>query len=229
MFMNKNFISISASILIAVISTNALAEAEEDVAKPVYITHGMLKSTVEDPDSGQIINIQRIQDRSNLIDVKYARTSRGKIHSMNPFKPYPVETVGELEVIDYIEKISDGDDSFLIIDTRKRSWYEVNGHIPLSINIPAKEFKYDQSTVDILSDVMGVITDNDIFDYTYAKTLIMYCNGIWCGKTPQAIKKLISFGYPAHKLKYYRGGMQSWKGLGLTIINVFNRDDEVID
>lgn len=226
--MNKKIISICIYSIISAFPSIALSE-EDSESKPVYITHGVLNTTVTDPNTNQIIKIQRVQDRANLIDSKYARTSRGKIHRMNPFKPYPVETIGELEVIDYIKKISEGDDSILIIDTRKKSWFEVNGHIPLSVNIPAKEFKYDQSTVEILGDTMGVITDHDIFDYTYAKTLIMYCNGIWCGKTPQAIKKLISFGYPAHKIKYYRGGMQSWKSLGLTVINVFNRDDEIIN
>jgi hypothetical protein len=27
---------------------------------------------------------------------------------------------------------------------------------------------------------------------------------------------LLKFGYPAHKIKWYRGGMQNWSNLGLT-------------
>ena len=75
---------------------------------------------------------------------------------------------------------------------------------------------------------MGVMVENDIFDYTYARTLVMYCNGSWCGKTPSAINKLLSYGYPSHKIKYYRGGMQAWQSLGLTVVNVFNKGDEII-
>jgi hypothetical protein len=29
---------------------------------------------------------------------------------------------------------------------------------------------------------------------------------------------LLALGYPAHKIKWYRGGMQSWKSLGLTTV-----------
>ena len=30
------------------------------------------------------------------------------------------------------------------------------------------------------------------------------------------IKQLLKIGYPAEKIKWYRGGMQSWLGLGMT-------------
>jgi hypothetical protein len=29
---------------------------------------------------------------------------------------------------------------------------------------------------------------------------------------------LLGFGYPAHKIKWYRGGMQNWEILGLTTV-----------
>ncbi|HEB77112.1 MAG TPA: rhodanese-like domain-containing protein, partial [Methylothermaceae bacterium] len=32
----------------------------------------------------------------------------------------------------------------------------------------------------------------------------------------QVIQLLISLGYPADKIKWYRGGMQAWLSLGLT-------------
>jgi hypothetical protein len=34
---------------------------------------------------------------------------------------------------------------------------------------------------------------------------------------------LLALGYPAHKLKWYRGGMQSWKSLGLTTVPAAKR------
>ncbi len=57
-----------------------------------------------------------------------------------------------------------------------------------------------------------------IFDFSDAKTLVLYCNGMWCGQSPASIKTLLSFGYPAHKIKWYRGGMQDWEVLGLTSV-----------
>ncbi|MED5532474.1 MAG: rhodanese-like domain-containing protein, partial [Pseudomonadota bacterium] len=45
---------------------------------------------------------------------------------------------------------------------------------------------------------------------------VMFCNGMWCGQSPNNIKNLLKFGYPAHKIKWYRGGMQDWEILGLS-------------
>jgi len=57
-----------------------------------------------------------------------------------------------------------------------------------------------------------------VFDYSDAKTLVMFCNGMWCGQSPASIATLLKFGYPAEKMKWYRGGMQDWAILGLTTI-----------
>jgi rhodanese-related sulfurtransferase len=61
----------------------------------------------------------------------------------------------------------------------------------------------------------GAARMGGLWNFENARTLIFYCNGAWCGQSPTNIKQLLSFGYPAHKLKWYRGGMQSWKSLGL--------------
>jgi len=34
------------------------------------------------------------------------------------------------------------------------------------------------------------------------------------------IKNRALFGYPAEKIKWFRGGMQTWQVLGLTIVNL---------
>ena len=56
------------------------------------------------------------------------------------------------------------------------------------------------------------------FDFSGAVDLMVFCNGPWCDQGPRAIRHLISAGYPAAKLHYYRGGMQDWLILGLTTI-----------
>ena len=48
--------------------------------------------------------------------------------------------------------------------------------------------------------------------------LLLFCNGAWCGQSPESLKELIAIGYPEEKLKWYRGGMQSWLSLGLTTV-----------
>jgi hypothetical protein len=56
------------------------------------------------------------------------------------------------------------------------------------------------------------------WDFTKAKHLLLWCNGPWCDQSPRAIRALIALGYPVNKLSYYRGGMQDWLVLGLTIV-----------
>ena len=199
-----------------------LTQATETKSKPVYITSGLLSLEVTNPITGIKHVIQRVQDRTARIDKSYSKITRGKINAMNPFKPYNVETIGELEVIDYMKSVSNGENNIIIIDTRKPSWYRVNGHIPLSINIQAKHFKNEEFVIEKMEEVFGVLVDGKLLDFSYAKTLVIYCNGVWCGKTPSVIRKLLSYGYPAIKIKYYRGGMQSWRGLGLSVVNIFN-------
>ena len=76
------------------------------------------------------VDIERNQDRENNIMKFYQGTWRGKIQPLHPFKPHPVETVAELEMIGYIDKMSHGDDSIMIVDSRPKSAILITGMIP---------------------------------------------------------------------------------------------------
>ena len=69
----------------------------------------------------------------------------------------------------------------------------------------------------VLRDLGGEGSGSD-WNFSNAETILLYCNGAWCGQSPTAINALIELGYPKSKMKYYRGGMQSWQLLGLTTI-----------
>ena len=71
---------------------------------------------------------------------------------------------------------------------------------------------------EILEQKFGAISIEGLWDFSVARTLVLFCNGPWCGQSPSNIKTLLRFGYPANKLKWYRGGMQSWESLGLTVV-----------
>jgi len=125
-------------------------------------------------------------------------------------------------MIGYLKKASDGDNSILVIDSRTPSWVK-KGTIPGSINIPWTKLSLTAganslSIADIFTEQFGVSQEDDLFDYSNAKTLVMFCNGMWCGQSPKNIKTLLKFGYPANKIKWYRGGMQDWHVLGLTTV-----------
>lgn len=189
---------------------------EEKPTKQVMITRGVLD--VEVKHNGKTIKIMREQNKDNEIVQFYRKTTRGgSIQPMLPFEPHKVDTIGEREMIDYVKQMSDGDDSIIIIDSRTPAWVERSGLIPGAVNIPFTKFKEAESTLEIMEDQFDVIT-GETFNFYNAKTLVMYCNGVWCGQSPTAIRKLLSMGYPAAKIKYYRSGMQSWASLGLTVV-----------
>lgn len=203
------------SILTVLLVPLSLVNAEEKQSKSVMISRGL--QSVDIKHDGKDIKIMRAQDRKNKIVEFYRKTTRGSIQKMYPFEPHKVDTIGEREIIDYIKKMSDGDGSILVIDSRTPAWVKRSGMLPGAVNIPFTKFKKTADTFEIMEDQFDVIT-GETFDFRNAKTLVMYCNGNWCGQSPTAIRKLLGMGYPAAKIKYYRGGMQSWTALGLTVI-----------
>ena len=159
---------------------------------------------------------------------------------MNPLNiEQGVATVAELEVIKFMEtSVHDGNG--VMIDARTQSWHK-KGTIPGSINIPFTIFEKsanDPELIEVLErlgakqrdDVSVVMRSlekvglfggkekTDTWDFSDARQLLLWCNGPWCGQSPRAIRALISLGYPAEKLYYYRGGMQMWQSLGLSIV-----------
>ncbi len=202
-------------LLASLIASGVYAEGE--ATKEVFISPGVVSVDIIHQDKP--VKLQRDQDKENEISDFYLKTARGKIQKMHPFAPHLVETIGELDVIDYVKKRSGGDDTILVIDTRTPNWPVITGGIPTAVNIPYTHFKKKEKALEIMEDRLGVQVD-EVYDFSYAKTLVMYCNGIWCGQTPAAINALLKYGYPAAKLKYYRGGMNSWKSLGLTTVNL---------
>ena len=129
-----------------------------------------------------------------------------------------VETYGELEVLDFIDKAKDNE-NMLLVDSRTVDWY-LNQTIPSAINVPFIYLNKGQYPDDFLDaiDTLGVEVTKDGYDFTNAKELLLFCNGAWCGQSPLSMKNLISIGYPEEKLKWYRGGIQSWLSLGFPTI-----------
>jgi len=200
-------------------------------------------SNVKTAHNGKVVRIQRIQDQENLLTGGYTKTSR----NCPPFCVQPmqvargVNTVGELEVLAFIQnKVNNG--TGVLIDARTPSWFK-KGTIPGSINIPFTTFNNDSSDLikvsaltklgvttkvaadekSLIDQMMSLISDDSIdaqnkWDFSKAKDVLIWCNGMWCGQSPRAIRGMLALGYPASKIFYYRGGMQAWKSLGLTTV-----------
>lgn len=198
----------------------AVAAPVTAAGKPVGITPDMMEATVRHGDKS--IKIMRNQDNDAVVDPAFAKTSR----PCPPFCIQPiviapgVETLGEREVIDYLVRMTNGDDTILVVDSRTPDWVH-RGTIPGAVNIPWTALNPAKgadpiSIGEILEGEFGVTSLEGLWDFSNAKTLVMFCNGMWCGQSPNNIMNLLKFGYPPHKIKWYRGGMQNWSNLGLT-------------
>jgi rhodanese-related sulfurtransferase len=217
--MNRLKRALYLSILSILALTSFPSMSEELVVK---ISRNI--SSIKVIHNGQPITIQRNQNTKNTIADNYALTSRPcPRFCIQPIKLAPgVETVGELEVINYLQQIENGDKQLLVIDSRTPNWVK-KGTIPGSISIPWTSLNVDSgadsiSIGEILESQFGAIEVDNGWDFSKAKTLVLFCNGMWCGQSGNSIKALLKMGYPTDKLKWYRDGMQTWEALGLTTV-----------
>jgi rhodanese-related sulfurtransferase len=175
---------------------------------------------------GRQVRIQRDPDNFNQIDPDYAMTSRPcPPYCVQPMYLAPgVETIGELELLETLKRITLGADNLLVIDSRDRDWLIRSGIIPGAIHLSWEKLHPAHTGAEAIADILtllfGASRTGLLWNFENARTLVFYCNGPWCGQSPTNIKQLLALGYPAHKLKWYRGGMQEWKSLGLTTVPV---------
>tara|TARA_B110000503_G_scaffold58893_1_gene94134 strand:- start:1911 stop:2606 length:696 start_codon:yes stop_codon:yes gene_type:complete len=222
-------------LLVTLLIVPVLAHAEN---KPVGISNDLMSATVM--HQGTQVDIVRVQNNSNVITQEFSKTSR----PCPPFCIQPmtfapgVDTLGELEVIDYLVRMQAGE-NILVVDSRTPKWVK-KGTIPGAVNVPFTSLTPSQGAttegiMDIMLNQMGVNlvgdidefevdeaivsgTVSEVFDYSQAKTLVLFCNGMWCGQSPASMATLLNFGYPANKIKWFRGGMQTWQILGLSTV-----------
>ena len=152
--------------------------------------------------------IMRNPDINHMLSGEWARTSRPCpnfcIQPMNPAAG--VTTIGELELLEMLQ-----DPEALVLDSRVRPDFE-SGAIPGAIHMPYTEAADRLGELGCEPDFEGFICEGDEI-----KTVALYCNGPWCGQSPTAARRMIAAGFPAEKIYYYRGGMQVWRMLGLTV------------
>lgn len=106
---------------------------------------------------GLKVTFMRNQHQNNTVNPDVAQTSR----KCPPFCLQPSElapgviTIAELEVLQFLKKIYDGDTSLMVIDSRTKTWVE-KGVIPGTVNIP-------WDTLDI-----GKSAPSAVIKYAYA-------------------------------------------------------------
>ena len=142
------------------------------------------------------------------------------IGSISAIKFDGIETYGELEVLEFIKQ-SQENQNYLLVDTRSEKWF-FHSTIATSVNIPFTYFsksRYPDEFIDTLHTIGVIINKDGTYNFKDTKTLLLFCNGAWCGQSVTAIEYLVKIGYPKDKIFWYRGGIQSWKMLGLPTIS----------
>ena len=171
-------------------------------------------------DSGKKVKVERIQDVNNRLTDDYTKTSRPcPPFCVQPTKIDPeIKNIEELELLNFMQhEVKDG--TGVIIDARLKSWYELES-IPSAINLPFPIMLHaTKSKAEQIFKLLGMTIDKDgTWNFSKAKTLAVYCNGVWCGQTHHFMTGILKYHYPKSKLRYYRSGFQGWKLLGLTTI-----------
>jgi rhodanese-related sulfurtransferase len=184
----------------------ALVAGGAAAADPVGITPDTMSLTVE-TENGPV-EIMREQDNDARLGEDWTLTARPCppfcIQPMTPAEG--VTTVGELEVLAALQ-----DPGTLVIDGRITPEFE-EGTIPGAISMPYNQAADRLGELGCEIDFDGWICEGEL------PRVVLFCNGPWCGQSPTAARNMIEAGFPAENISYYRGGMQNWNMLGLTVV-----------
>jgi len=203
--------SVLGKIVVAVL----LSAATHAGAQEVRITEDVME--VKYTFNGKTYVISRNQDQNARIPDTYAKTSRPcPRHCLQPMSLYKdVETVGELELLAFLQDYVSTGKGFLI-DSRGSDDYR-KSTIPGAVNLPSDVFLPEPNNVffgSVMNMLSGEKSDSGEWAFKDPKDLLLFCNGKYCSRSPKAIKNLLAINYPPEKLHWYRGGMQSWTGAG---------------
>lgn len=171
-------------------------------------------------DSGKEIKIQRIQDTDNILTDDYSKTSR----SCPPFCIQPthvadgIQNIEEIELLEFM-KTKVPAQKGVVVDARLKSWFELET-IPTAINIPYPAIQNaSKEKAQKIFQILGMkVKEDGTWDFSEAKELAIFCNGVWCEQSKHFIEGMLKYDYPKEKLHYYRSGFQGWKLLGLTTV-----------
>ena len=135
---------------------------------------------------------------------------------IQPMKIEKIETVGELEVLAFIEK-SQRKKHRLLIDVRTHQEYN-NETIPGAINLPYKMLTKESPYQEAVLKILGAKKIKNGWLFKEPQQLLIFGESLFSPEAAKAIRQLVKLGYPKKKLFYYRGGITSWKVAGLTLI-----------
>ena len=156
----------------------------------------------------------------------------------------PVASVAEAEIVDFMLTTM-RDNNGILIDVRHPKQFKT-ATIPGSINLFIQDLMKAQEdgTMDAALERLGAkrreqpgwltrqleaygLIGNDLrtdsWDFTDASELIVWATSATDNTSAKVIHMLLSAGYPASKLKWYRGGMAAWQYWGFNTVRAAKR------
>ena len=122
-----------------------------------------------------------------------------------------IATLGELEVLTFLRGAG-ADGTGLLVDIRAPERFTETS-LPGAVNVPAQTLAVDNPYRADLLAALG-------FDPTAANgtpfDLVLFGTGATDPAPAEALRDLLSAGYPADRLHYYRAGLDGWVALGLS-------------
>lgn len=199
---------------IVLINAMVMLMANQLIAKSVKITEELASISIK--ENGKTVKIERIEDGKHRLTSSFTETSRAcPPFCVQPMKIGNVETIGELELLDFLQQMQDETNNIILIDARTKDWVK-KGSIPGAINLPFTMLKKKSKYINSILKLLGAKKENNKWKFDNVPQLVLFSNGIWDAQATKEIENLLSLGYPEENLKYYRGGMQNWYILGLT-------------
>lgn len=126
-----------------------------------------------------------------------------------------VATVGELEVIGFVTSlVAEGEG--LLIDSRSPETITTLG-IVSAVNVPAELLGEDNPFRSDILVALGAREFQGVFNFADAMPLMVFDSGPSSTEAATLITSLVDLGYPTDRISYYRGGMQVWSALGLSM------------
>lgn len=185
--------------------------------KPTPVKEKVLKVSQNFIDiTPQLSSIRTLhQDTEVLIQ----RKPESETHSCPPFCLQPmriegVTTIGELEVLAFIEQ-KNKHKLRLLLDVRENQAYR-EATIPSAINLPLSMFNEKNPYYSKILKLLGAKKMNEKWYFKQAHTLLIFGQSFMTSEARELIEHLIELNYPRDKLLYYRAGMEGWRRSGLS-------------
>lgn len=134
---------------------------------------------------------------------------------VQPIRMAPgVVSFGALEVIGFLANDLARREG-LVLDVRLPDAYG-RGHVPGAVNVPEPTLSGENPLQRDILLALGVREAEGALEFSRAPVLVIYGQDAMDGRAIEALRHVMSAGYPAEKLRYFRGGFQEWQLFGLT-------------